>query len=65
MQTRLKGRDLITTQEWTKDELDALLVDDAEAFAVHYGVKPDGNAHDPHGVGDYGAHRTVVGRAVG
>jgi N-acetylornithine carbamoyltransferase len=25
MQTRLRGRDLITTQEWTKDELDTVL----------------------------------------
>jgi N-acetylornithine carbamoyltransferase len=25
MQTHLRGRDLITTQEWTKDELDTVL----------------------------------------
>ena len=25
MQTHLRGRDMITTQEWTKDELDTVL----------------------------------------
>ena len=25
MQTNLRGRDLITTQEWTKDEVDTIL----------------------------------------
>ena len=25
MQTNLRGRDLITTQEWTKEEMDTLL----------------------------------------
>ena len=36
---------------WTKEEIDAALGADAEVFAFHYGVQPDGNAppgNDPH-----------------
>jgi hypothetical protein len=34
---------------WTKQELDAALGPDAEAFCTYYGVREAGNADDPHG----------------
>ncbi len=35
---------------WTKDEIDAVLGEDAAFFCAHYDVKPEGNvAHDPQG----------------
>ncbi|MCH8172412.1 MAG: dTDP-4-dehydrorhamnose 3,5-epimerase family protein, partial [Proteobacteria bacterium] len=51
MQTHLRGRDMITTQEWTKDELDTVIdvaVDlrpDSPTYCRWIGVELDAAAH--------------------